>query len=73
MMAFHKLYDDGGPQLSYGSRTTSAGTRPLQQLSLRQAPPHLRQPRHHASRVPRSLRLPHWHVPRALALPPLDT
>ena len=24
-MALHKLYDDGGPQLSYGSRTTSAG------------------------------------------------
>jgi hypothetical protein len=30
----------------------------------------LRQPRHHATRVPRSLRLPHWHVLRALALPP---
>jgi hypothetical protein len=73
MMAPHKLCDDGGPQLSYGSRTTSAGTRPLRQLSLRQAPSHLRQPRHHASKVLRSLRLPHWHVPRALALPPLDT
>ena len=73
MMALRKLCDYGGPRLSYGSRTTSAGTRPLQQLSLHQAPPHLRQPRHHASRVPKSLRLPHWHVPRALALPPLDT
>ena len=73
IMALHKLCDDGGPQLSYGSRATSARTRPLQQLSLRQAPSHLRQPRHHASKVPRSLRLPHWHVPRALALSPLDT
>jgi hypothetical protein len=73
MMAPHKLCDDGGSQLSYGSRATSARTRPLQQLSLRQAPSLLRQPRHHASKVPRPLRLPHWHVPRALALSPLDT
>ena len=73
MMALHKLCDDGGPQLSYGSRATSARTRPLQQLSLRQAPSLLRRPRHHTSWVPRSLRLPHRHVPRALALPPLDT
>jgi hypothetical protein len=29
MMAPHKLYDDGGSQLSYGSRGTSARTRPL--------------------------------------------
>jgi hypothetical protein len=73
MMAPHKLCDDGGSQLSYGSRATSARTRSLRQLSLRQAPLLLRQPRHHASRVPRSLQLPHWHVLRALALPPLDT
>src|SRR5688572_8727642 len=52
MMALHELCDDGGPQLSYGSRATSARIRPLQQLSLRQAPSHLRQPRHHASKVP---------------------
>jgi hypothetical protein len=48
----------------------SARTQPLRQLSLRQAPLLLRQPRHHTSRVPRPLRLPHWHVLRALALPP---
>jgi hypothetical protein len=72
MMAPHKLYDDGGSQLSYGGKATSARTRPLLQLSLRQAPLLLRQPRHHASKVPRPLRLPHWHVPRALALSPLD-
>ena len=61
--------DDGDSQLSYGSRRTSARTQPLRQLSLRQAPLLLQQPRHHTSRVPRSLRLPHWHVLRALALP----
>jgi hypothetical protein len=49
---------------------TSARTQPFRQLSLRQAPLLLRQPRHHTSRVPRPLRLPHWHVLRALALPP---
>jgi hypothetical protein len=68
-MAPCKLCDDGGSQLSYGSRRTSARTQPIRQLSLRQAPPLLRQPRHHTSWVPRSLRLPHWHVLRALALP----
>ena len=73
MMAPRKPCDDGGSQLSYGSRATSARTRPLHQLSLRQAPLLLRQPRHHASKVPRPLRLPHWHVPRVLALSPLDT
>jgi hypothetical protein len=62
MMAPRKSCDDGGSQLPYGSRGTSARTRPLRQLSLRQAPLLLRQPRHHTSRVPRSLRLPHWHV-----------
>jgi hypothetical protein len=73
MIAPHKLCDDGGSQVSYGSKATSARTRPLLQLSLRQAPLLLRQPRHHASKVPRPLRLPHWHVLRALALSPLDT
>jgi hypothetical protein len=61
--------DDGGSQLSYGSRRTSARTRPLRQLSLRQAPLLLRRPRHHTSWVSRSLRLPHRHVLRALAPP----
>ncbi len=69
MMALHKLYDDGGPPLSYGSRRTSAKTQPLRQLSLRHAPSLLQQPRHHTSWVPKSLRLPHRHVLRALALP----
>jgi hypothetical protein len=68
-MAPHMLYDDGGSQLSYGSRRTSARTQPLRQLSLRQAPSLLRRPRHHTSWVPKSLRLPHRHVLRALALP----
>jgi hypothetical protein len=70
-MAPRKPCDDGGSQLPYGSSGTSARTQPLRQLSLRQAPLLHRQPRHHTSRVPRSLRLPHWHVLRALALPPL--
>jgi hypothetical protein len=68
MMAPPKLHDGGGSPLSYGSRWTSARARALRQLSFRQAPLLLRQPRHHASRVPRSLRLPHWHVLRALPL-----
>ena len=68
-MAPRKFCDDGGSQLSYGSRRTSARTQPLRQLSLRQAPPLLRRPRRHTSWVPRSLRLPHWHVLSALALP----
>jgi hypothetical protein len=71
MMAPRKPCDDGDSQLSYGSRRTSARTQPLRQLSLRQALLLLRQPRHHTSWVPRSLRLPHWHVLRALALPRL--
>jgi hypothetical protein len=68
-MAPRMLCDDGGSQLSYGSRRTPARAQPLRQLSLRQAPPLLRRPRHHTSWVPRSLRLPHRHVLRALALP----
>jgi hypothetical protein len=68
-MAPRMLCDDGGSQLSYGSRRTSARTQPLRQLSLRQAPSLLRRPRHHTSWVPKSLRLPHRHVLRALALP----
>jgi hypothetical protein len=68
-MAPRMLCDDGGSQLSYGSRRTSARTQPLRQLSLRQAPSLLRRPRHHTSWVPKSLRLPHRHVLRALAPP----
>jgi hypothetical protein len=68
-MAPRMLCDDGGSQLSYGSRRTSARTQPLRQLSLRQAPSLLRRPRHHTSWVPKSLRLPHRHVLRALAHP----
>jgi hypothetical protein len=68
-MAPRRLCDDGGSQLSYGSRRTSARTQPLRQLSLRQAPSLLQRPRHHTSWVPKSLRLPHRRVLRALALP----
>jgi hypothetical protein len=68
-MAPRMLCDDGGSQLSYGSRRTSARTQPPRQLSLRQASSLLRRPRHHTSWVPKSLRLPHRHVLRALALP----
>jgi hypothetical protein len=68
MMAPRTLYDDGGSQPPYGSKRTSARTRQLRQLSFRQAPALLRRPRHHTNRVPKPLRLPRWHVLRALAL-----
>ena len=69
MMALHKLCDDGGSQPPYGSKRTSARTRQPRQLSFRQAPALLRRPRHHTNRVPKPLRLPRWHVLRALAPP----
>jgi hypothetical protein len=68
MMAPRMLYDDGGSQPPYGSKRTSARTRQPRQLSFRQAPALLRRPRHHTNRVPKPLRLPRWHVLRALAL-----
>jgi hypothetical protein len=68
-MAPRILCDDGGSQPPYGSKRTSARTQPLRQLSFCQAPSLLRRPRHHTSWVPKSLRLPHRHVLRALALP----
>jgi hypothetical protein len=61
-------YDDGGSQPPYGSKRTSARTRQPRQMSFRQAPALLRRPRHHTNRVPKPLRLPRWHVLRALAL-----
>jgi hypothetical protein len=68
MMAPRTLCDDGGSQPPYGSKRTSARTRQPQQLSFRQASTLLRRPRHHTNRVPKPLRLPRWHVLRALAL-----
>jgi hypothetical protein len=68
MMAPRTLHDDGGSQPPYGSKRTSARTRQLRQLSFRQAPALLRRPQHHTNRVPKPLRLPRWHVHRALAL-----
>jgi hypothetical protein len=68
MMAPRTLYDDGGSQPPYGSKRTSARTRQPRQLSFLQAPALLRRPRHHTNRVPKPLRLPRWHVLRALAL-----
>jgi hypothetical protein len=70
MMAPRMLYDDGGSQPPYGSKRTSARTRQPRQLSFRQAPALLRWPRHHTNQVPKPLRLPRWHVLRALALSP---
>jgi hypothetical protein len=67
MMAPRTLYDDGGSQPPYGSKRTSARTQQLRQLSFRQASALLRRPRHHTNRVPKPLRLPRWHVLRALA------
>jgi hypothetical protein len=66
-MAPHTLYDDGGSQPSYGSKRTLARTRQPRRLSFRQAPALLRRPQHHTNRVPKPLRLPRWHVLRALA------
>jgi hypothetical protein len=68
MMVPRTLYDDGGSQPPYGSKRTSSRTRQPRQLSFRQAPALLRWPRHHTNRVPKPLRLPRWHVLRALAL-----
>jgi hypothetical protein len=68
MMAPRTLYDDGDSQPPYGSKRTSARTQQLRQLSFRQASALLRRPRHHTNRVPKPLRLPRWHVLRALAL-----
>jgi hypothetical protein len=68
MMAPRTLYDDGGSQPPYGSKRTSARTRHPRQLSFRQASTLLRRPRHHTNRVPKPLRLPRWHVLRALVL-----
>jgi hypothetical protein len=67
MMAPRTLYDDGGSPPPYGSKRTSARTRQPRQLSFRQASALLRRPRHHTNRVPKPLRLPRWHVLRALA------
>jgi hypothetical protein len=58
------------PNLGHGPTTSTGGaiiTLP-RQLSFRQAPTLLRRPRHHTNRVPKPLRLPRWHVLRALAL-----
>ena len=66
MMAPRTHYDDGGSQPPYGSKRTSARTRQPRQLSFRQAPALLRRPRHHTNQVPKPLRLPRWHVLRAL-------
>jgi hypothetical protein len=66
-MAPRMLHDGGGSQPSYGSKETSARTRQPRQLSFRQAPALLRQPRHHTNRVPKPLWLPRRHVLRALA------
>jgi hypothetical protein len=60
MMAPRMPCDDGGSQLPYESKRTSARTRQPQQLSFHQAPALLRRPRHHANWVPRPLRLPRW-------------
>ena len=68
MMAPRVLCDDGGSQPPYGSKETSARTRRPRQLSFRKALALLRRPRHHTNRVPKPLRLPRWHVLRALAL-----
>jgi hypothetical protein len=68
MMAPRTLYDDGGSHPPYGSKRTSARTQQLRQLSFRQASALLRRPRHHTNRVLKPLRLPRWHVLRALAL-----
>jgi hypothetical protein len=68
MMAPRTLCDDGGSQPPYGSKRTSARTQQPRQLSFRQAPALLRRLRHHTNWVPKPLRLPRWHVLRALAL-----